>query len=156
LASTSTTGPLQSPITRDTLFGGGGAYGSFRFLHGEDTKAASTLVSTNVVTTAVSTNSSLVVQPDIGGSQNIAFNQGGKLDLTQVLAGAPLAHDLTNIGNFIKVLGHGKNDPGFGQGTKTTLEITGPGGSAVVNLESSGKVDLKDLLKHDSLILPPH
>ena len=36
------------------------------------------------------------------------------------------------------------------------VEITGPGGSAVVNLESSGKLGLKDLLSHDSLILPPH
>ena len=94
-----------------------------------------------------------MVQP---GNQSFSFNHGEKLNLTQLLAGAPLAHDLTNIGNFIKVLGHGTNDPGFGQGTKTTLEISGPGGSAVVNLESSGKLGLKDLLSHNSLILPPH
>ncbi len=58
--------------------------------------------------------------------------------------------------SFVKVLGYGKNDPGFGAGTKTTLGVTGPHGSAIVNLEGSGKLDLSDLLKHQSLILPPH
>jgi hypothetical protein len=31
-----------------------------------------------------------------------------------------------------------------------------PGGSAIVNLEGSGKLQLKDLLSHQSLVLPPH
>src|SRR5262249_49770200 len=93
---------------------------------------------------------------DADATQNFDFKHGGQLDLTQVLAGAPLAADLTNIGDFVKVLGHGKNDPGFGHGTKTTLEISGPNGGAVVNLEGTGKLELRDLLKHTSLILPPH
>ena len=88
--------------------------------------------------------------------RNFSLTEGDKLDLTRILAGAPLAHDLTNLGNFVKVLGHGQNDPGFGPGTKTTLEVTGPHGSAVVNLEGAGKLDLRDLLKHQSLLLPPH
>jgi hypothetical protein len=69
---------------------------------------------------------------------------------------APLADDLTNIASFVKVLGSGPNDPGFGAGTKTTLEVTGLHGSAIVNLEGSGKLDLKDLLTHQTLILPTH
>ena len=91
-----------------------------------------------------------------GGSyaQQFSLAGGDKLDLTHVLAGAPLAHDLTNIGQFVKVLGHGTNDPGRGIGT--TLEVTGPSGSARIDLQGSGKVDLKDLLHHDSLLLPPH
>jgi hypothetical protein len=84
---------------------------------------------------------------------NIA--RGDKLDLTHVLAGAPIAAgDLTNLTQFVKVVGHGPNDPGFGLGTKTTLEITGPSGSARIDLQGSGRLDLKDLLHHDSLLLP--
>jgi hypothetical protein len=78
-----------------------------------------------------------------------------KLDLTKILAGVP-AHELANPANFVKVLGSGPNDQGFGHGTKTTLEISGPHGSATVNLEGVGKLDVQDLLKHHSLILPPH
>ena len=88
--------------------------------------------------------------------QNFSLAQGDKLDLTKILAGAPLAHDLANLGNFVKVLGSGHNDPGFGPGTKTSLEVTGPHGSAVLNLEGVGKLELSDLLKHHSLLLPPH
>ena len=39
---------------------------------------------------------------------------------------------------------------------RPTLEVTGPHGSALVKLEGAGKLDLQDLLKHHSLILPPH
>jgi hypothetical protein len=93
-----------------------------------------------------------------GGSYAKQFNIAGgdKLDLTPVLAGAPIAHDLTNISQFIKVVGHGANDPGYGHGTKTMLEIAGPSGSARIDLQGSGKLDLKDLLHHDSLLLPPY
>jgi hypothetical protein len=52
------------------------------------------------------------------------------------------------------VLGYSKNDPGFGPGTKTSLEISGPHGTAIVNLEGAGKLELKDLLQHNSLLLP--
>ena len=34
--------------------------------------------------------------------------------------------------------------------------VTGPHGVAVVNLQGSGKLELQDLLKHHSLLLPPH
>jgi len=139
---------LTASITKTNVEGGPKNIGA-TFLH-DNGKQASTFAAS---TLAVSPSQDLVVQP---GKQNVSFNHGEKLDLTQLLAGAPLAHDLTNIGDFVKVLGHGRNDAGFGQGTKTTLEVTGPGGSAVVNLESSGKLGLKDLLSHNSLILPPH
>ena len=86
--------------------------------------------------------------------KNFSLSHGDKLDLTQILAGAPLAHDLANLSSFVKVLGYGQNDAGFGPGTKTSLEVTGPHGSAVVNLEGVGKLDVADLLKHHSLLLP--
>ena len=89
-------------------------------------------------------------------SENFSVLQGDKLDLTKILAGAHLAHDLSNLSQFVKVLGYSSNDPGFGPGTKTTLEIVGPNGTGIVNLENSGKLNLKDLLSHNSLILPPH
>jgi hypothetical protein len=96
------------------------------------------------------------VRAGTGYVRNFDLAQGHKLDLRHLLAGAPLAHDLANLGRFVKVLGHGDNDPGFGAGTKTALEVTGPHGTAVVNLEGVGKLDLADLLKHHALLLPPH
>jgi len=98
----------------------------------------------------------LVVQAGSSYAQQFRLGGGDKLDLTHVLAGAPLAHDLTNLSQFVKIVGHGANDLGHGLGTKTTLEVTGPGGSARIDLQSSGKLELKDLLQHDSLLLPPH
>jgi hypothetical protein len=107
-------------------------------------------------TTTGATDDPLVVQPGTNVSENFSVLQGDKLDLTQILAGAPLAADLSNIRDFVKVLGSSSNDPGYGPGTKTTLEIVGPQGTGIVNLENSGKLNLKDLLSHNSLILPPH
>jgi hypothetical protein len=98
----------------------------------------------------------VLIRAGTGFVQNFSIAHGDKLDLRKILAGAPLAHDLTNIDKFVRVLGYGKNDPGFGPGTKTSLEVTGPHGSAIVNLEGAGKLELHDLLKHHSLLLPPH
>jgi hypothetical protein len=98
----------------------------------------------------------LVVQSGSDVSETFSFAQGDKLNLTQLLSGAPLNADLSNLGSYVKVVGYSQNDPGFGPGTKTTLEITGPNGSATVNLEGAGKVNLNELLSHNSLILPPH
>jgi hypothetical protein len=112
--------------------------GSWRFLYG----------------TGVSKTEPLVIQAGRSYAENFNPSKGGVLDLTQVLAGAPLAHDLTNIDQFIKVAGYSENASGSG-GT-TTLEVTGPNGSAVINVEGSGKVDVKDLLDNHSLLLPPH
>jgi hypothetical protein len=88
--------------------------------------------------------------------KNFDLARGDKLDLRHILAGAPLAHDLANLGQFVRVLGYGSNDLGFGPGTKTTLEVLGSQGTAVVHLQGVGKLDLADLLKHHSLLLPPH
>jgi hypothetical protein len=106
--------------------------------------------------TGATTDYDVRVQAGTDFVKNFDLARGDKLDLTQILAGAPLAHDLANLGNFVKVLGYGSNDPGFGAGTKTSLEVTGPHGSAVVNLEGVGRLELSDLLKHQSLLLPPH
>jgi hypothetical protein len=96
------------------------------------------------------------VRPGTDFVRNFDPARGDRLDLRHLLAGAPLAHDLANLGDFVKVLGYGRSDPGFGAGIKTALEITGPQGTAVLNLESAGKLDLADLLKHHLLLLPPH
>ncbi len=88
--------------------------------------------------------------------QNFDLARGDKLDLTKLLSGAPLAADLTNVSDFVRVLAYAQNDTGYASGTQTALDVTGPGGHAVVHLEGSGKLDLQALLAHNSLILPPH
>jgi hypothetical protein len=100
-------------------------------------------------------NRTTVVRPntDIAHAFNPA--NGDRLDLTQILANASLRSDLTNIGDFVTVLGYGANDAGYGDGTKTLLSVSGPDGSAMVVLEGSGRLTVDDLLKNDSLILPP-
>ena len=124
-----------------------------KFLH-----AAGTTPSASGTTTIVlgGNSQAALIRAGTDNVRNFNLAQGDKLDLTKILAGAPLAHDLANLGNFVKVLGYSQNDSGFGHGTKTSLEVTGPHGSAVVNLEGVGKLELSDLLKHHSLLLPPH
>jgi hypothetical protein len=121
-----------------------------RFVHG----AAGTAMSPGATGAFTSAGKTIEVHAGSSYAQQFSIAGGDKLDLTSVLAGAPIAHDLTNISQFVKVLGYGSNDPGYGLGTKTMLEVTGPSGSARIDLQGSGKLDLKDLLQHDSLVLP--
>ena len=53
-------------------------------------------------------------------------------------------------------VGYAANDPGFAAGTKTMLEIAGPNGSASVSLEGTGRLTVDDLVRNNSLVLPPH
>jgi hypothetical protein len=121
-----------------------------RFVHG----AEGTAMTAGATGAFASVGKTIEVHAGGSYAQQFSIASGDKLDLTNVLAGAPIAHDLTNISQFVKVLGYGANDPGYGLGTKTMLEVTGPSGSARIDLQGSGKVDLKDLLQHDSLVLP--
>jgi len=93
---------------------------------------------------------------EAGTHSSVPFSlaRGDQLDLSQILHDTPAAQDLTNIGQFVKVLGHGPNDPAFGQGTKTVVQISGPSDQAIVHLQGSGKLDLQDLVKHAGLIPP--
>jgi len=97
-----------------------------------------------------------VVQPGDDIQRLFDMGQGDQLDLTQILAGAALQADLTNISDFVKVVGYGANDAGIGAGSKTMLEIVGPNGSASVTLEGSGSLTVNDLVRNNSLVLPPH
>jgi hypothetical protein len=135
------------PITQSNLLS---SNKTATFLQGMATTGSS---STTIVPSGK--NQDAVIKAGTDFVQNFSVSHD-KLDLTKLLTAAPLAKDLTNIGKFVQVLGSGPNDPGFGAGIKTTLEVTGPGGSATVNLDGSGKLDLNDLLKHNALILPPH
>ena len=96
-------------------------------------------------------NEAMVVNPgfDYISNFNIAND---KLDLTQLLNGSGAAADLSNIGNFVHV-SSSPNDPGYGAGFKTELTISGPGGSATVNLEGAGTITLSQLVSNDSLIV---
>jgi len=93
---------------------------------------------------------------EAGTHSSLPFDlaRGDQLDLRQILHDAPAAQDLTNIWQFVKVLGHGPNDPGFGHGTKTVIQISGTSDQAIVHLQGSGKLDLQDLVKHAGLIPP--
>jgi hypothetical protein len=150
--ATGSTDPLTTAISPSSVLGSQDQ-ASPRFLHGAGTTAAG---SGEAGTGASGHGRDLLIRAGTGFVPNFSVAHGDTLDLTKLLAGAPLAHDLTNIDRFVQVLGSGPNDPGFGHGTKTMLEVTGPGGTAIVNLEGAGKLDLKDLLKHNSLLLPPH
>jgi hypothetical protein len=145
--------PLTAAINPGNLFGPQDQASAPRFLYVAGTGAVG---SGQPGTGAAEHGRDLLIRAGTGFVPNFSLAHGDKLDLRQILAGAPLTHDLTNIDQFVRVLGHGRNDPGFGPGTKTSLEISGPHGTAILNLESAGKLDLKDLLKHHSLMLPPH
>jgi len=73
--------------------------------------------------------------PGAADQPTVVITPGDKLDLTQILPGASLAHDLGNLGNFMQVLGSATNDPGFGPGTKPAIEVRAPAASAIINLE---------------------
>ena len=152
-AATTTTGRLTTPINPGNLAGPQDQAFAPKFLHAAGTTPSASGTTTIVLGGNIQT---ALIRAGTDNVRNFNLAQGDKLDLTKILAGAPLAHDLANLGNFVQVLGHARNDPSFGSGIKTTLEVTGPHGSAVVNLEGSGKLELSDLLKHHSLILPPH
>jgi hypothetical protein len=94
------------------------------------------------------------VQPGNSTTEHFNIGLGDKIDLTQVLAGAPISSDLTNLEQIAKVVGSGSTEPSNNHVSNTTLDIAGPGGSARIELQGSGRVDLKDLLHHDSSILP--
>jgi len=152
LGATGAPDPLTPQLNQGNVLGDLADWVSWKFLHIGGAGAGNLLDPASVS----GSGQTLVVQA--GGSYKENFSLASdKLDLTQVLSGAPLAHDLTNISQFVKIVSHGPSDPGFAGGGKTTLEITPPGGgSALVTLEGSGNLTLKQLLNHDSLLLPPH
>jgi hypothetical protein len=91
-----------------------------------------------------------------GASLTIAdfsLTDGDKLNLNSILGGAPLAHDLSNLGSFLGVTGQTANVLG---GTDTTLAVSGPGGAASLVLFNSGSISLLDLVSNNVLVLPPH
>lgn len=81
------------------------------------------------------------------------LTNGDVLDLSHILAGVSLAHDLSNLGSFIALTS--APDPTNARCIDTTLTITGSAGIAVVTLDNSGKLTLAGLEKA-SLLLPAH
>ena len=150
LGTTGANDPLNTPIHHHNIFGGFNNLFSSNFLQGsgqgtQNTDFASVSTSGTVDLIQAGTN-----------SYQFSLAQGDKLDLSQILAGAPVNQDLSNIGQYVKVIGHGPNDPGYGSGTQTVLQITGPNGTAIVHLEGSGKLNVHELVKNDAIIPPTH
>jgi hypothetical protein len=79
---------------------------------------------------------------------------GDRLNLNILLTGAPLAHDLSNLGSFLSVTG--QTAAPFGGGESTTLAVNGPGGATSLVLSSSGSITVLDLLNNNALVLPAH
>ena len=73
--------------------------------------------------------------------------QGDQIDLRQILAGIPLAHNLSNLGAYVSDSASGSN---------TVLAISGPNGSDTVFLAGVGALSLQDLINSNALALPPH
>ena len=151
VGSTGANDPLNTPIHHRSLFGGFNNLFSSNFLH----NSVQGTQNSDLVTTSSSGNVDLI-QAGTNTSYQFSLAQGDQLDLSQILAGAPVNQDLSNIGQYVKVIGHGPNDPGFGSGTQTVLQITGPNGQAIVHLEGSGRLNVHDLVKHDAIIPPTH
>ncbi len=86
-----------------------------------------------------------------GWINDFSMTGGDKLDLAGLLAGAPLAHDLSNLGSFLSVTGQ---TPGFISGSNTTLAVSGPGGAASLVLENSDSISVLGLLSGNALVLP--
>ena len=78
---------------------------------------------------------------------------GDRLDLTGLLAGAPLAHDLSNLGSYLSVTGQTVD---VGGSWDTTLAVNGPGGAASLVLASGNTISVLDLLGGNALVLPSH
>jgi hypothetical protein len=76
------------------------------------------------------------------------------LDLGSALTGVPLSHDLTNIGKVVGTLTHGHVAQGIGHGAKTALDATGSPVQPVPHAHGTGKVDITQLVKPDTLIPP--
>jgi len=85
--------------------------------------------------------------------ENFSLSGGDKLDLTALLGGASLTHNLSNLGSFLSVQSHTTDPNG---GTDTILAINGPGGSASLALGSTSPIAVSDLVNNNALILPPH
>ena len=143
LDHTSLLGSLDIAFHSNFMYQSGFIYG------GKDTSGGHTPTSGDPVS-----GLQWLIQGGTHSSVPFSLARGDQLDLSQILHGAPAAQDLTNIGQFVKVLGHGPNDPSFGHGTQTVLQISGPSDQAIVHLQGSGKLELQDLVKHDGLIPP--
>lgn len=84
------------------------------------------------------------------GAQALAgFNmtRGDRIDLTQILAGVPLAPDLSNLGIYMAVAGNGAN---------TILTIAAPNGADILMLAGVGAMSLRNLIDGNAFDLPAH
>jgi hypothetical protein len=83
-------------------------------------------------------------------SQSVSgFNMahGDQIDLSIILTGVPLAHDLSNLSSYVSVSNSGAN---------TTLQIAGAGGADTVQLTGVGSLSLQNLLNGNAFVLPAH
>ena len=143
-----------APVTANTIHLGNGT--NHVFLGGGSGNTVTDGTGTDTIVGAHWGNDTFVINA-AGGALSVRgfyeLSNGDALDLSQILAGEPLAHDLSNLGDFVKVTS--VTDPNFPWWTDTKLQITGLGGTANVTLLNTGTVTLAQL-EIKSLILPAH
>jgi hypothetical protein len=66
----------------------------------------------------------------------------------------PLSQDLTNVGKVVSALTHGQIAQGVGHGAKTALDTAASALQPVPHAQGTGKVDITQLVKPDTLIPP--
>jgi hypothetical protein len=153
--------PLTAPITQHTTLGHLNTAFSAGFLPsatGSSTGKQGTapLASSGQTSDALAAHTGALGGVLAGTLANLkpSLAAGDRLDLSHALAGAPLAHDLTNVGGVVTGLSRGLHPQGSSQAGKSTVENTGAAGQPVPQTHGSGKLDVVDLLKHNPLIPP--
>jgi Ca2+-binding RTX toxin-like protein len=88
-----------------------------------------------------------------GGTDTIygfSLTNGDVLDLSQVLAGAGVASDLSNLGSFVTAAS--VTDAWNSRWTDTVLTVKGAAATATLTLVNSGTVAVADLVSHKAVL----
>lgn len=99
-------------------------------------------------------NETLLIAPGANASiTNFSLTAGDQLDLTALLSGAPLAHDLSNLSAYLTAT---PQSPGQNGASVSLLAVSRPGGTASLALSSTSPISVANLVTANALVLPPH
>lgn len=130
------------PVTADKVTLGNGTNAVFLGGSGNTIYDGS---GTDTISGAAGGNDTFVINA-AGGTETVSgfsLTNGDVLNLTSILAGVSLAHDLSNLGSFVALAT--QTDARHSSWTDTVLTIKGGGGSATVTLLNTGSLTLAGL-----------